>query len=281
MCAYLLQDLERKRNEERVRQKDWEKKHRLGSFRRRAQLPGPLGQEGVTTPSQEQTPGPIPQATTQYLRPIYPTTGTLSGRTTPGRRFSDVGLVTSMLGQRLDFPPPQPSAFPSRYDSRRQSMGSRSASPVRLEHDHRFRRRSPSRYDEDDLMAGTFSPVRYDDRTRSPSRSRQGSETDLRGISPSPLSRRDTLTGMLSPRWPDSRTTSPRTTAVFFPDSEQTFPPPPPSFMDRRGSEVRFEDRRGSDFIEGPPFLSGYELPEHDDDTDSTYRGEYRGESRF
>lgn len=112
----LPQELEKKRNEERVRQKAWEQRHRLGSFRRRAKLPVPADEEGEpsvpTTQSEEQTtttgPAPTPSPAQQppssippgqYLRPVYPTTGQLSGRATPGRRLSDVGLATSMLGR--------------------------------------------------------------------------------------------------------------------------------------------------------------------------------------
>lgn len=112
----LPQELEKKRNEERVRQKAWEQRHRLGSFRRRAKLPVPADEEAEpsvpTTQSEEQTtttgPAPTPSPAQQppssippgqYLRPVYPTTGQLSGRATPGRRLSDVGLATSMLGR--------------------------------------------------------------------------------------------------------------------------------------------------------------------------------------
>ena len=111
-----FQELEKKRNEERIRQKEWEQRHRLGSFRRRAKLPVPADED--TTPSAPTTQGedqstqagvgmaslpaqpPInPPQPGQYLRPVYPTTGQLSGRATPGRRLSDVGLATSMLGR--------------------------------------------------------------------------------------------------------------------------------------------------------------------------------------
>lgn len=246
----------------------WEQKHRLGSFRRRAKLPAPLEKDPLTglplTPSHQEDPphsrdmdqiSPFPP--TQYLKPTFPQPTGLGGRTTP-RRFSDVGLVTSMLGQRSDMYTPMPSAL-SRFD-RRPSASSRSGSPSRLEHEpHRFRRRSPSRYDDDELMLG--SPDRIGDRGRSPSRSRMGSESDLRGKSPSPLSRRDTMTGMLSPRWPDSRTTSPRGATVFFPDSEPFPPPPPPLLpMDRRGSDFRLET------VEGPQYAEDFDYPDFGED---------------
>ena len=41
------QELEKKRREERMRQKLWEQKHRLGSFRRRARLPGAVDTEAA------------------------------------------------------------------------------------------------------------------------------------------------------------------------------------------------------------------------------------------
>ena len=281
---FTSQELEKTRNDERLRQKVWEQKHRLGSFRRRAKLPGPADPEqtaalpaATSQADDQQHTGPQPVVSTpptQYLRPMYPATGQLSGRTTPSRRYSDVGLATSMLGQsRLDLLPPPPSSFRARHD-RRSSISSRSGSPVRVE---QLRRRSPSRYYEDVEEFGPTTPDRYDDRARSPSRSRLGSDAEMRGVFPSPLSRRDTLGG-LSPRWPDSRATSPRGTSVFFPDTDPYLPPP--SFS-RRGSM----DRRGSDYIpesiEGPPYIPEFDLPERDHDTDSVRSGEYRGESRY
>ncbi|XP_078335085.1 inositol 1,4,5-trisphosphate-gated calcium channel ITPR2-like [Crassostrea virginica] len=286
------EELEKKRNEERIRQKEWEQRHRLGSFRRRAKLPVPADED--TTPSAPTTQGedqstqagvgmaslpaqpPInPPQPGQYLRPVYPTTGQLSGRATPGRRLSDVGLATSMLGRSDLLQPSTTSGFLSRPD-RRTSITSRSGSPVRFD---QFRRRSPSRYEDDDDHTG--SPSRWDDRTRSPSRSRLGSDAEMRGFTPSPLSRRDTMIApsVVSPRWGDSLSTSPRASMAFFPDSDP-IPPPPPSYMSRRSSM----DRRGSDFrpesIEGP----AYPMQDFDpqDDGDSLYSGDYgRRDSRF
>ncbi|CAG2222632.1 unnamed protein product [Mytilus edulis] len=276
------EELEKKRSEERVRQKVWEQKHRLGSFRRRAKLPAPAEQDPLTGMIYPQLPGDEPTTQLappqQYLKPTYPQSGVLSGRTSP-RRYSDVGLATSMLGRdKSELLSPLPVA--SRYD-RRPSIGSRSGSPSRMEHD-RLRRRSPSRYDDDDPYLGSVSPIRYEDRLRSPSWSRQGSDGEIRPITPSPLTRRDTITsGMLSPRWQESRTTSPRGGIQFFPESE-AFPPPPPSFMDRRGST----DRRASDFrpesVEGLFDLPEFDHPgDRDRDADSTHSSEYRGESRY
>ncbi|XP_076470932.1 inositol 1,4,5-trisphosphate-gated calcium channel ITPR2-like isoform X2 [Babylonia areolata] len=42
-----MEELEKKRREERMRQKLWEQKHRLGSFRRRARLPGAVDTEAA------------------------------------------------------------------------------------------------------------------------------------------------------------------------------------------------------------------------------------------
>lgn len=273
--------MEKKRSEERVRQKVWEQKHRLGSFRRRAKLPAPSEQDPLTGMLYPHLPGEdpnAPPAPQQYLKPTYPQAGTLSGRSSP-RRYSDVGLATSMLGKdKSELLSPLPST--SRFD-RRPSIGSRSGSPSRLDRD-RLRRRSPSRYDDDDPYYGSVSPIRYEDRLRSPSWSRQGSDGEIRPITPSPLTRRDTLTsGMLSPRWQESRTTSPRGGIQFFPEAE-AFPPPPPSFMDRRGSM----DRRASDFrpesVEGLFDLPEFEHPgERDRDADSSHSSDYRGESRY
>ncbi|VDI71716.1 Hypothetical predicted protein [Mytilus galloprovincialis] len=276
------EELEKKRSEERVRQKVWEQKHRLGSFRRRAKLPAPAEQDPLTGMIYPQLPGDDPTTQLappqQYLKPTYPQSGVLSGRTSP-RRYSDVGLATSMLGRdKSELLSPLPVT--SRFD-RRPSIGSRSGSPSRMEHD-RLRRRSPSRYDDDDPYFGSVSPIRYEDRLRSPSWSRQGSDGEIRPITPSPLTRRDTITsGMLSPRWQESRTTSPRGGIQFFPETE-AFPPPPPSFMDRRGST----DRRASDFrpesVEGLFDLPEFDHPgDRDRDADSTHSSEYRGESRY
>ena len=41
IASCMFQELEQKRRDERVKQKQWEQKHRLGSFRRRKGLPGP------------------------------------------------------------------------------------------------------------------------------------------------------------------------------------------------------------------------------------------------
>lgn len=49
-----LQELEKKRHEERMRQKLWEQKHRLGSFRRRTRLPAALMDADQVAPQEEE-----------------------------------------------------------------------------------------------------------------------------------------------------------------------------------------------------------------------------------
>ncbi|GFR59759.1 inositol 1,4,5-trisphosphate receptor type 1 [Elysia marginata] len=52
-----VEELEKKRGEERMKQKQWEQKHRLGSFRRRAKLPGSGPSDGPGGPGGSGGPG--------------------------------------------------------------------------------------------------------------------------------------------------------------------------------------------------------------------------------
>lgn len=224
--------MEKKRREERMRQKIWEQKHRLGSFRRRAKLPGPT----ETDPLMSQYDDPR----MMQLTPM-------------ARRQSETGM-------------------PGVRPRRRSSRGLTSVSPIR---DGFPRGMSPSRYDGDDVGLHGISPSRYEDRTRSPSRSRHGSDPDILGLSPI-YARRD-MPGpmMLSPKWPDSRTASPRGATVFFPDTDSLHSLREEGPPDRSLPTVDLF----TDTMDGPAFMDP-DLPPPRDDDDSD-AGDLRYESRI
>lgn len=255
-----------------MRQKQWEQKHRLGSFRRRAKLPIPSEAESGSqaSPSQQDENRLSQMITHQMPSTRYPQLPSAS--LALARRFSDIGPTLFSHFR-------QPILPPARGDRGldRLSRLQRSESPIRLEYDGRHRH-SPSRYDEDEPLLRNLSPVRYED--RSPSRSPRASDPDLPGVSPSHLMRReppsrDQSLGMLSPKWSDGR--SPRSTTVFFPDTDPFLYYREPPFPERLSTEVLPEE------LEGPAYMLDDEIPtrEHDPDTDSTHSGEYKLETRL
>lgn len=150
----------------------------------------------------------------------------------------------------------------------------RTASPSRHEYGDRersFRGHSPSRYEGEDNYLRNLSPVRYDG-TRSPSRSRQGSDPDIMGLALGrrEIPTRDPSAGMLSPKWPDSRAASPRAPAAFFPETESMHS------LREMGPDRLLNDPWTDDHLEGPPFLMGHEIPtrERDLDADSGHSGD-------
>jgi hypothetical protein len=254
-----------------MKQKLWEQKHRLGSFRRRAKLPAPretdplmaaLSPERYTTFT-DQPLQPVPST------PQFPPLGSVSLLQASGRRLSDAGILRSDL-----FRPPSTPLDRGPRDRR-------SSSPMRYDQDTRVRRRSPSLFEEEeeDLLR-SLSPVRYD---RSPARSRRGSEVDGMGrLSPLPpglreAPSRDFGMGILSPRRLDGRSTSPRTGRVFFPDSE--FSP----LMREVTPPERLTTDWYPDATDEPPYMLPHEIPtrERDPDTESAHSGEDRMETRL
>ncbi|XP_071092410.1 inositol 1,4,5-trisphosphate-gated calcium channel ITPR3-like isoform X4 [Haliotis cracherodii] len=311
------EELEKKRREEKMRQKIWEQKHRLGSFRRRARLPGPTEPDPLmqispaaataqlTDDSRMMQLSPLPGLGPLHRRPSISEHGhgsELQLRRASITDHSDL-LRRPSISDHSDFPIRRPSisdhsdmyrrpsisdhaAFISghrhRHHDRHRTM--RSVSPLRHEADPRFfRGPSPSRFDSEEPYVRNLSPVRYDAGTRSPSRSRQGSETDLMGLSPVHTRReapsRDLgmqAMSMLSPKWIDSRSTSPRGATVFFPETE--------SLHSLREGAERSMPEQYSDTLEGPVYGLDQEAPtrEREGDADSTASGDYgRYETRI
>lgn len=169
---------------------------------------------------------------------------------------------------------PSLSSRPDRAMLERQRT-LRAMSPSRYDpHDRDRHRRSysPSRFEYEDPYLRNISPVRYDPGTRSPSRSRHGSDPDLMGLS---LGRREVPTrdlssGMLSPKWSDSRAPSPRGAAVFFPETESL------QSLREVGPDRLLTDPWTDDHLEGPSFLMEHEIPtrERDTDTESHHSGD-------
>ena len=152
----------------------------------------------------------------------------------------------------------------------------RAMSPSRYDpHDRDRPRRSysPSRFEPEDPYLRNLSPVRYDG-TRSPSRSRHGSDPDLMGLSlgarRGEVPTRDPSSGMLSPKWSDSRAPSPRGAAVFFPETESL------QSLREVGPDRLLTDPWTDDHLEGPSFLMEHEIPtrERDTDTESHHSGD-------
>ena len=192
-----------------MRQKQWEQKYRLGSFRRKAKLP---------TRSIESDPlsGPGPEEET----PLQGINQQLGLESPPPfspsytRRPSDTG-GTVLRRSSLVAPGPQTQSGPvSRHDRFRRR---RSVSPLDPR-DTLFRRSiSPSRFEDDEepLIHGAVSP-RYDERAMSPTL--YGVDNELLDISPVPMSRRQSYDMSRSPRL--SLATSPREHTSFFAESD-------------------------------------------------------------
>ncbi|XP_055955374.1 inositol 1,4,5-trisphosphate receptor type 1 [Patella vulgata] len=206
-----VEELEKKRREERMRQKIWEQKHRLGSFRRRARLPGPTEPDPLM-----QLQGASGQLddTNRLLQ--------LSPLAQLAQLGQQVARRASQSAEHRDIGSTLRQHSISSQHGRHPRGGGGGGSPLRHDSiDQRyFRGASPSRYDEEPFPRN-LSPVRYEDRTRSPSRSRHGSEPDLMGLSPVHTRREPSRDyGMLSPKWVESRAASPRGASIFFPDSD-------------------------------------------------------------
>ncbi|KAK3610323.1 hypothetical protein CHS0354_029792 [Potamilus streckersoni] len=223
------EELERKRREERMRQKVWEQKYRLGSFRRKARLPFPTDQDSLLPSGTPQYDGPdqhthasqsgliLPPSTDMPFYPLQPPPRSplqsVPSSFQAGRRPSD---SMSRRPSEVGLPPPSqagPLRGPSRHDKFRRR---RSVSPI----DPRemlFRRGSPSRLEDEEPLLSTSSP-RYEERIQSPPYF--GLESDVLEISPVPMSRRASYEAPRSPRYPESLSTSPRGAASFFADSD-------------------------------------------------------------
>lgn len=234
-----------------MRQKIWEHKHRLGSFRRRAKLPGPRDPDPLMSLSPGQLDDPRLLALSSF------------------RRGSDAGSFSPGGGQQ-----------PERRGSQSRSpKGRRSLSPIHYPSEVGDGRYSPSRRELDDSNIRSLSPVRFDEsRSRTPLASRQGSEAETIGMSPT-HSRREYLSrepgSLLSPSWMESRSASPRASA-FFPDSDmQHLAREHSPYGDRRTS-ISYSERRASiaptdlltEQLEGPAFPPDDDYLSRDRETD-------------
>lgn len=221
-----FQELEKKRSEERMRQKLWEQKHRLGSFRRKAKINARSSSEDNLSAGQydDQEPGHdilqlAVESPPQTLSPSYSRRQSISGQS--GRR-------PSIAGQGYQTPV-------NRHDRYRRR---RSVSPMDPR-DTLFRRSSPSRIDDD--MDPYLAGAAYDDRAQSPTLF--GVDNDLLDISPVPISRRQSVDRHRSPRL--SLATSPREHLSFFAESD------PMPYLRQMSHQYSQERRLSQTFPEG------------------------------
>ena len=184
-----------------MRQKVWEHKHRLGSFRRKAKLPARSSSAEALSPAPfddtQQPPHQEPHHQLSVESPPATISPNFSRRPSlTGGRRSSLGLGSTPTGYQ--------TGPPNRHDKYRRR---RSVSPIDPR-DMLFRRSSTSRYDDetDPLMYG--QPP--EERVQSPTLF--GVDNDLLDISPVPMSRRQSFDR--SPRM--SFATSPRDQAAFF-----------------------------------------------------------------
>ncbi|XP_055891550.1 inositol 1,4,5-trisphosphate receptor type 1-like isoform X4 [Biomphalaria glabrata] len=189
-----VEELEKKRREERLKQKQWEQKYRLGSFRRRARLPGPPDTDtNIMMTSMSLAPddprmmqlSPLPALSRAHRRQSF---GDYSGqRASIGEitaRLSGEGGVRrpSITDGRMDQPGTRTSLNDhsgrlSYLDGRRPSIGEHAGfGPYRqpstqrydrLERQRTFRSMSPVRFDAEPpsssrYLRGHHSPSRYD-----------------------------------------------------------------------------------------------------------------------
>ena len=211
-----------------MRQKLWEQKHRLGSFRRKAKINArSCSEDNLSTAQyddQEQGQDILQLAVDsppQTLSPNYSRRPSASGPS--GRR-------PSIAGQGYQTPV-------NRHDRYRRR---RSVSPMDPR-DTLFRRSSPSRMEDDfdSYMGGQG----YDDRVQSPTLF--GVDNDLLDITPVPMSRRQSMDRHRSPRL--SLATSPREHTSFFAESD------PMPYLRQMTHQYSQERRLSQTFPEGRP----------------------------
>ncbi|KAH3824393.1 hypothetical protein DPMN_126229 [Dreissena polymorpha] len=241
-----------------MRQKAWEEKYRLGSFRKKAKVPPRSASEdnlSIRGGDDDDQPGQATlqlaiESPPQLLSPSYSRRQSLTGVTM--RRPS---IVASGPGGR-----------PLR-DRRRRSV-----SPMDPR-DALFRRRSPSRYEDDHepLIGGGYG---YDERVQSPTVF--GVDNDLLDIAPVSMSRRQSFDRMRSPRM--SLATSPREHTSFFAESD------PMPYLRHLSHQYSQERRLSQTFPEGRPLtLPPDRLPDVDRerDADSVTSDDRIPETRF
>ncbi|BFZ19742.1 hypothetical protein BsWGS_22781 [Bradybaena similaris] len=316
-----VEELEKKRCEERLKQKQWEQKHRLSSFRRRARLPGPPDQDANDMKSQalatddarlmqiSSFPGHRRQSSADYTGHGRPSIADLAARVSESIRHS------SITDGRLDQGPRQTLAdIGSRpslsdhanrlayLDSRRSSMGDHggglsvfrqgsSSRYDRLERQRTLRSMSPVRFDGDQYgqtryFRGHHSPSRYevDDpyvRSLSPVRYDQSARSPARSRQGSDPDIFGIISLSSSRREIPTRDLSCMLSPRYT-ESRQTSP---------RGTMTFFPDTESLQGFRGDQVVSAEEFPppetvegvaERETDADSVHSGDYsRYENRF
>lgn len=176
-----VEELEKKRREERLKQKQWEQKYRLGSFRRRARLPGPVDTDpnvmvtSMTLPPDDPRMmqlSPLPSFSRPHRRQSF---GDYSGQAR-----TSLGEIAARVGDGVR----RPSITDGRMDtSGRQTLGDIGTRSSLSDHSSRlayldgrrssigdhggfgaYRQPSSSRYDrmERQRTLRSMSPVRFD-----------------------------------------------------------------------------------------------------------------------
>jgi hypothetical protein len=250
MCIYAFQELEKKRLEERMRQKAWEEKHRLGSFRKKASLQTRSSEDLLSSAQQDEqfthqdTLQLAIESPPQGLSPSYSRRPSISALQ---RRPSGVG------------PGYQPPA--NRHDRYRRR---RSVSP--LDPRETLYRRSSRGFDDD--QEPLIGALGYEDRAQSPTLF--GVDNDLLDITPVPFSRRQSLR---SPRL--SLATSPREHTSFFAESD------PMPYLRQLSQQYSQERRLSQTYPEGRPLTLPPDRDLDRDDADSITSDGGTPETRF
>ncbi|KAL4233980.1 hypothetical protein ACF0H5_005635 [Mactra antiquata] len=246
------EELEKKRLEERMRQKAWEQKHRLGSFRKKA---SEKSSEDILSAVQQEDQDTTQRPDTHHLPIESPPQGL-------SPNFSRRPSV-STVPRRMSIVPTGYQTPISRHDKYRRR---RSVSPL----DQRellYRRASPSRYDDD--QEPLIGALGYDDRMQSPTLF--GVDNDLLDITPVPISRRQSLSR--SPRL--SLATSPRDHSSFFSEND------PIPYLRQMTHQYSQERRHSQTFPEGRPLSLPRDPRDERGDADSIGSEDRTPETRF
>lgn len=233
-----------------MRQKAWEEKHRLGSFRKKASLQTRSSEDLLSSAQQDDQ---LPRQDTlqlavdsppQGLSPVYSRRPSVSAG---ARRQSTVGTGYQTPANRHD-----------RYRRRR------SVSPLDTR-DSVYRRYSRGFEDDQEPLIGTPG---YEERAQSPTLF--GVDNDLLDITPVPFSRRQSLR---SPRL--SMATSPREHTSFFAESD------PIPYLRQLSQQYSQERRLSQTYPEGRPLTLPPDRDQDRDDADSVTSGDRTPETRF
>lgn len=213
-----------------MRQKAWEEKHRLSSFRRRAKVPARSASEDNLSVRQDDADRhEYSQRRDTLQLAIDSPPQTLSPAYSRRQSMTSAGLARRQSGAGLSGLAAAPTTRHDRFRRRR------SVSPMDPR-DTVYRRSSPGRYDDEEPLMG------YDDRVQSPTLF--GVDNDLLDITPVPISRRQSFDRLRSPRL--SLATSPRDQLSFFSETD------PMPYL-RHLSHQYSERRQSQTFPDGRP----------------------------